>query len=301
MAPRFGIGEWYGKLFDRMTREERRMYAAMAQGPKDMRPVCPFRRQLPGRTQLCTKKGGVCSLQRYESEDGISALASDGDDGLLRTICPFRFEQANSVLTWVGEVLLGTSVPIEIPEVGFLKAELPEESERDPDDVGRIDLVLVHPNLNPLRWCAVEMQAVYFSGSTMNAEFELAKKFEGEGTPFPAKNRRPDYRSSGPKRLMPQLQIKVPTLRRWGRRMAVVVDEPFFTSLGRMDDVKEPSNADIAWFVVRLHRENGAASLEPAFHRFTTLERAVEGLTAGLPVSLEQFESSIQDKLDKRR
>lgn len=196
-------------------------------------------------------------------------------------------------------MLLGTSEPREIAEVGFLTPERIDGDDTASGDVGRIDLVLVHPGLEPLRWCAVEMQAVYFSGSAMTREF--TRDFLGEGVPFPAANHRPDYRSSSTKRLMPQLQIKVPTLRRWGKKTAVVVDEAFFSSLGKMDDVSDASNADIAWFVVSLTRGKGVARLERASCRFTTLERAVEGLTAGLPVSLTQFESTIREKLGGRR
>jgi len=299
-APRFGIGEWYGRLFDRLSPDERVDFAMRALGGKELRPNCPFRRPVDGRPQLCTKKGGVCSLQLYETDDGSLGKLPDDHRSHLRTLCPYRFEEAGTVLEWVAEDLLETRVPLEIPEVGFLKAELSEEVEGIPEDVGRIDLVLVHPDLDRLNWCAVEMQAVYFSGAEMAVEYHLARDFEGECVPFPAKNHRPDYRSSGPKRLMPQLQIKVPTLRRWGKKMAVVVDEPFFSSLGKMDDVKDPSNADIGWYVVRLERINGVARLEPAFKRLTTLERAVEGLTAGLPVTLKEFEVNIKNKLVKR-
>ncbi len=262
-------------------------------------PLCPFRRPVNGRTQLCTKKGGVCSLQLYESEDGIEGRLPDDHRRSLRTVCPYRFEEANTVHQWVSEVLLETSEALEIAQVGFLRPEGGEAGSTD--DVGRIDLVLVHPELDPLRWCAVEMQAVYFSGKEMKWEYDLAREYAGASVPFPAKNHRPDYRSSGPKRLMPQLQTKVPTLRRWGKKMAVVVDEGFFSSLGKMDNVSDPSNADIAWFVVKLTRGSRVAKLEPAFHRFTTLERAVEGLTAGLPVSLGQFELTLRTKLNRRR
>ena len=85
---------------------------------------------------------------------------------------------------------------------------------------------------------------------------------------------------------MPQLQIKAPSLRRWGKKMAVVVDEDFFAALGAMDDVSDISNADIAWFVVRFDEAESGFILSWAFHRFTALERAVEGLTGGHPVSL---------------
>jgi len=169
--------------------------------------------------------------------------------------------------------------------------------ESQAEDVGRIDNVLVHPTRDPMHWCALEIQAVYFSGAAMGREFKLVQTFTGEGLPFPAANRRPDYRSSGPKRLMPQLQIKVPTLRRWGKKMAVLVDRSFFNALGKMDDVKDISNCDIAWFVIRYEESGGEALLTPDQVRLTTLERAVEGLTGGHPVSLEVFEARIREKL----
>ena len=96
---------------------------------------------------------------------------------------------------------------------------------------------------------------------------------------------------------MPQLQIKVPTLRRWGKKMAVVVDRPFFSSLGKMEEVKDVSNCDIAWFVVRYSEKQGKAVLEPDSVKLTTLESAVEGLTGGNPVHLSEFEARIRKEL----
>ncbi len=84
---------------------------------------------------------------------------------------------------------------------------------------------------------------------------------------------------------MPQLQIKVPTLRRWGKKMAVVVDRAFFDSVGEMDRVSDISNADIAWFVVRFEEVPGTAYSRIVRDevRYTTLERSVDGLTGGSP------------------
>ena len=96
---------------------------------------------------------------------------------------------------------------------------------------------------------------------------------------------------------MPQLQIKVPTLRRWGKKMAVVVDSDFFEAIGAMDHVPDVSNCDIAWFVVRYIEAGTKATLTRDKVQFTTLERAVEGLTAGTPVNLDVFEARIRQKL----
>lgn len=186
-----------------------------------------------------------------------------------------------------------------VREIGFLQqiVEEPQEMNKNGDDVGRIDNVLVHPDLESLRWCALEIQAVYFSGSSMAKEFKAIAASQTDELLFPAAQRRPDFRSSGPKRLMPQLQTKVPTLRRWGKKMGVIVDRAFFDAMGKMDDVKDPSNCDIAWFVVTYDDRGYHATLRPDFVRFTTLERAVEGLTGGGPVTLAQFEEQIRRKL----
>ena len=303
---RFGIGEWYGHLLPALNVTERK--ALSLRSANGERIPCPFKPLLNGEKQFCNKKGGVCSLKMYESTEGGASVPVSGKDGALRILCPSRFLEAQLIETWIGQKLLETAEPLSVGEVGFLRAESyaqvtegtdPEADE--PENVGRIDSVLMHPNLDRFEWCAVELQAVYFSGSEMGSELKLAGTWEGDGPPFPVKNRRPDYRSSGPKRLMPQLQIKVPTLRRWGKKMAVVVDESFFGALGTMDHLKEPSNADIAWFVVRLTEAGKVAKLELAEVRFTTLERAVEGLTAGRPVSLPEFERRIKQKLQERQ
>lgn len=225
-----------------------------------------------------------------------------GEEGLLCTTCPYRFYENGVVFQWIGETILGHQEPFIVGEVGFLEREDQPgriDTAVGREDVGRIDHVLVHPSTANLSWCAVEMQAVYFSGDSMQKEFRVLSEIIGDDLPFPVGRRRPDFESSGPKRLMPQLQIKVPTLRRWGKKMCVLVDHSFFASLGKMEKVNDVSNCDIAWFVVRYDEGAGGACLRPDFVHFTTLERAVEGLTAGNPVSLPIFEDRIRTKLER--
>ena len=217
-------------------------------------------------------------------------------------MCPSRFYQDHRVFRWIGETILGCPEPLTVGEVGFLEREEDANAGREEHtgrkEVGRIDHVLVHPETGALSWCALEMQAVYFSGAAMSREFEMLLAAKSDTLPFPAGRRHPDYRSSGPKRLMPQLQIKVPTLRRWGKKMGVVVDRSFYEALGRVEEVEDLSSCDIAWFVVRYdEEENGEYRLVPDLVHLTTLERAVEGLTAGHPVTLSTFEERIREKL----
>ena len=286
---RFGIGEWYGYSYVGLTSDQRRAYS---RSPGSQ--PCPFR--IKGGS--CTKKGGVCSFRLYQDDGGVAVPTSDEEDG-LRVLCPRRFEEDTTIFQWVGETILGTPTPEIATEIGFLK------SEGGNAHVGRIDMVLANgaSSAAALDWCALEIQAVYFSGKSMADEFRNIEAFEGDGPPFPTQTRRPDYRSSGPKRLMPQLQIKVPTLRRWGKKMAVVVDKHFFASLGHMEEVHDLSSGDIAWFTVDFEETDDGRNFRLVRDRVhvTTLERATEGLTGGYPVTLTEFEDGILSKLSSKR
>ena len=296
---RFGIGEWYGKLFPYLAIFERRQLAELQLPPLRGKPApdCPFL-STKADHYACTKAGGVCSLRLYENDPTTGqASATLGSAGRLRTVCPNRFEQGGLIYQWVGERILGSSAVVSVREVGFLE-RIDAEGSPTNDDVGRIDRVLVIPGTSPLQWCALEVQAVYFSGDAMSREWTSIRDQKNNSVPFPIGRRRPDYRSSGPKRLMPQLQIKVPALRRWGKKMAVVVDEDFWEGLGPMDAVRHVSNCDIAWFVLGYDEAKGSARLALRDVHLTTLERAVEGLTAGRPVSLGDFEGRIVAKLN---
>jgi len=282
---RYGTGELYGFDFAALQSDRIR---ALANAAFKSQP-CPFR----GGGIMCNKKGGVCSLRQF-SKTGAD-VAPLQQTSLVAT-CPWRFYDAGVALSWAGRTLLDTDAPIILTELPFLMSTATNDVT-DPSTVGKIDMVLVHPNTAALRWCALEVQAVYFSGASMSEDFNVMKKWAGPGIPFPQGIRRPDFRSSGPKRLMPQLQIKVPTISRWGNKMAVVVDLPFWESLASITEVDHVSNCDIAWFVVKYRHDGTRFCLEPAALHLTTLDRAVEGLTGGKPTSLADFERTLLSKL----
>jgi hypothetical protein len=298
---RFGIGEWYGKSFIHLTIEERRFFALLQHQKKKDRQSQPCPPRLAENPDaVCTKAGGVCSIRVYKLSDNEVTIHVS-NLGKLVTTCPYRFNEGEIIFHWVGKTILDCPDSTIVNEVGFLAndKEIMGVSQGN-DDVGRIDKVLVNPNKEPISWCALEIQAVYFSGASMKKDFDNIVTYSKDSIPFPVGVRRPDFRSSGPKRLMPQLQIKVPTLRRWGKKMAVVIDRSFYDSIGDMGEIKDLSNSDIAWFVVRYKEEKmKQAILEPDFVIYTTLERTVEGLTGGTPVSLNEFEKRIKNKLKK--
>lgn len=236
------------------------------------------------------KKGGVCSLRLYkENTEGLVTI-----EGEPATTCPQRFLDAGIIYSWIGRILLGDENPIVVTELPFLLKEQRRQMENN-KPVGKIDRILVARDRDPLKWCALELQAVYFSGKEMGSDL---RRFLGptENLPFPSSIRRPDFRSSGPKRLMPQLQTKVPTISRWGKKMAVVVDTAFWRSLGNMRETTDISNSEIVWFVVT-YQDAERLVLRPGEIHCTTLANAVEGLTGGVPMSLEQFEAAIRARL----
>lgn len=302
---RFGIAEWYGHSFVQLPFKLRREFAKLqdSRSYSAETPPCPFL-STGGNVVRCWKKGGVCSLRSYErTADGKVILNSRGSS--IRTTCPSRFQEGGIIYQWIGEVVLEDANAVPIGQINFLE-RVPligggEEETASDREVGRIDNVLVVPASEPLKWCPVEIQAVYFSGANMGLDFKYIRRPRTAQLPFPQAVRRPDYRSSAPKRLMPQLQIKVPTLRRWGKKMAVVIDEDFFNAMGKMETVDDLSNCDVAWFVLRYSEDaNGHIRLQRKQCVFTTLETSVAGLIAGRPVTQSRFQEKILEKLAGR-
>src|SRR6266700_3855598 len=107
---RYGIGEWYGKLFSELSDTEREKYARAQFLPRDelAELPCPFR-GAEGAEVPCSKKGGVCSIRRYvlDPRTEAVAVAAGKDEGPVTT-CPHRFKQDGAIFRWVGEKLLGT-------------------------------------------------------------------------------------------------------------------------------------------------------------------------------------------------
>ncbi len=286
-AQTYSIAEWYGRDFASLSNMEIRELASISD-PKLV--ACPF------SVGQCSKRGGVCSLRSYATGDAGGGVWIP--DGQPVATCPRRFAERGSVIRWVGEALIGDPEPDVVTELPFLSG-IAHDGSATGTTVGKIDMVLVAQRREGFDWCAVENQSVYFSGSEMGVEFTFLRSWDGVGTPPPQGRRHPDFRSSGPKRLMPQLQTKVPTISRWGRKTAVIVDLGFWESLSPMEEVSDVSNCDVAWFVVRFDQVPGGFALANNSLHLTTLARAVEGLTAGKPVSMALFERKLGEKLKR--
>jgi len=245
--------------------------------------ACEARRQrwCPFRGQRCTKDNardplGVCSLI---------------EGGRLVITCPHRFREGGLIFSDAATFAFGSADDtLVIPEVPFLRAS------SGGSKVGKIDYVVVKHEDGVLRdFCALEVQSVYVSGVSMRTEFE---HFMRTGVvQEPIGERHADYRSSSHKRLMPQLMTKVPALRRWGKRVLVAIHEDFFSWLPECPRL-DHSNAELTWLVYRGQDTGDAYHLSLLETVSTTLEGAVQSLTAAVPPPREEFERQLQSALD---
>lgn len=284
---RYGIGEWFGEPLLALTPQRRSKLSSCALQQADA-PECPF--QKPGTR--CSKKGGVCTIQQYESSADGRITAAIGQPVI---VCPRRFEESRTIQQWLAEIVGlepdDTHVAREVPFMLGTKTQKP---------AGKIDLVVAGLNEPNFRWYGLEIQAVYFSGRGMTDEFERLADDAGNPPPFPGAIRRPDWRSSSAKRLMPQLEIKVPTLRRWASKLAVAVDRPFFDSMGgpSPNPTNDLDDGDIIWLVPELRTSaDGSIQMFRGHWEVLTLEQSRAKLLAAETISRSDFEATLKQKL----
>ena len=289
MSSRYGIAEWYGQPFLTLSPDARRRMAQTALQEDLHIPPCPFQKHRPP----CRKRGGVCSLHHYEKgEDGRVG----SPQGAAAIFCPARFEEGQLLVRWLAEIV-GFS-----PDEAMVAHEVPfMRGTGTNKPAGKIDLVVAKTHSSNLQWYGLEIQAVYFSGKGMQSEFQRLLNDDHPKTPFPDAVRRPDWRSSSAKRLMPQLQIKVPTLRRWGSKIALAVDRLFFESVGgpSLSPSRDLDDGDIIWLIPELVlNAKGCYQLLRGHWEVLTLEETCEKLLAAKAIQRRTFERTLRSKLE---
>ena len=285
---RYGIGEWFGEPFAALPASRRKQLADAALGHAPALP-CPFQRGQP----RCRKAGGVCSIRLYD--EGGDGRIGEPESAPVIT-CPARFEQDRLIIRWLADIV---GFP---PEETMLAREIPfMQSIATNKPAGKIDLVIGRITRDELRWYGLEIQAVYFSGGGMSTQFEILRSDDAPTPPYPDQVRRPDWRSSSAKRLMPQLQIKAPTMRRWQTKIAVAVDQPFFASIGgpSPDPSQDINDGDIVWLVPELahNDDTGRYELTRGHWEVLTLEASTDKLLAAKTIARNAFEEALINKL----
>jgi hypothetical protein len=301
----WGIAEWFGQDVLTMSEEERRdaadrALAAQSHGMKNApQPLCPFLSSIkPGSP--CTKKGGICSIRQYAATTPATPV-----DAQPTTLCPNRFLEFRNEETVFGHIsreLFGSSVGSKvIKEIPFLQKEMLDGTDRGAK-AGRIDWIIV-PDADgvwekvDMPWIAIETQGVYFSGASMWPDIADYRDNPHE-VRYPVGTRRPDYRSSGAKRLSPQLAAKAPVMNRWGRKVVVVVDEAFFAEMGALTETTDFDNSEVVWVIVR-YVENMA--LQVTSTKFAELAPSLAALQAAKPVFKGVFEADLRNALRSKK
>jgi len=199
------------------------------------------------------------------------------------------------LISWLAEIVGfptgGLSTAREVP---FMK------SPTTGKPAGLIDIVVARNTDGALRWYGLEIQDVYFSGKGMASMFRTLRDDFHHIPPFPDAVRWPDWRSSSAKRLMPQPQIKGPTLHRWASKVAVAVDRPFFDSLGgdSPSPCRDLDAGDVIWMIPELVREaDGSIRLHRDHWEVLTLEDSNRKLLAADTISRADFERTLRAKL----
>jgi hypothetical protein len=301
----WGIAEWFGEDIVTMTPDQRAEAAdiALAVHRRDKKladqPECPFLGTIrPGAR--CNKPGGVCSIRRYfPDEDEVISTGAQPT-----TMCPNRFLEHrgdSSVFAYIALKFFGAADGAKvIKEIPFLLKESTDGSERGAK-AGRIDWIVVprpssRSDADDLQWIAVETQGVYFSGAEIWPDVASYAR-DPSKLHMPTGVRRPDYRSSGAKRLAPQLDAKSPVISRWGRKMVVVVDVAFFNEMGALPEASDFDNSEIVWLIMK-YDDDMRLTVDDV--KYAELVPSVAALQAAKPVNRAQFEGMLRSEMNKR-
>lgn len=242
---------------------------------------CPFR-ESPCTKQSKTDPLGICSY-------------SDG--AIATVVCPVRFLEQGKLIRDAGREAFGPDKSIvALPEFRLL--EVKDVNGRS-TKIGKVDFIigLLGPDGSAVDFAALEVQSVYVSGKESRTGF---REYQQSGALSHTTRRRPDFRSSAQKRLMPQLSLKVPVFRRWAKRFFVAVDSSLFATLPPMQP-RRVSEAEVTWLVYPFgHRETGGYSMGDPTVVHTHWEDVQAALREGEAPDPEQLLSALTKCAKKR-
>jgi len=236
------------------------------------------------RNSACTKDKkddplGICSLT-----DGVAAAA----------ICPVRYLDGDRLFSDAAKLAFGEGVQFGVfPEIRILKIQ--DELGEHEKKIGKVDFVLGQiKNQNVIDFAAVEVQASYFSGLSTRPLFNHFMKHRDFGECDP--KRRPDFRSSAQKRLVPQLQLKVPVFRRWGKKFFVVTDTQFFGALPEFSKTTM-ANSELTWLTYPIVEHNKTYVLGPVETVYSAWDDVQNSLREGSPPEPKEIVDELDSKL----
>jgi len=243
------------------------------------------------RSKFCPFRGTACTKQGTSSPLGICSLS----DGSTATVtCPVRFLEGGRLFVDAARLAFGANQDcIAVPEVRLL--EVPGTKKKK---IGKVDFLLVQVvGEQAVDFAALEIQGVYMSGPSVRPAFD---QYLLEGLLPEESRRRPDFRSSAQKRLMPQLALKVPIFRRWGKRFFVAVDTTLFDTLPAIR-TQTQGNAEVTWLAYPFKRsETGGYHMGDPEIYHTLWDDVVESLREGIPPERAELLTQLTNEVRKR-
>lgn len=241
----------------------------------------------------CPFKGGQCTKGSKTDPIGICSLT---DGTFLATTCPVRFRQGYRIFHDVAALAFGKNASfVAAPEVRVLRVATETQTKK----IGKVDFVLAKVDEEDELtedFAVLEVQAVYFSGREIRTGL---RRFLQTGVLDRDDTRRPDWRSSIQKRLMPQLAIKVPRIRNLHRKFFVATDSLFFANVPPIATVPSFENSEVTWLVYPFERaHSGFVMGEPAV-QFTEWDSVLTALREGEPLSRDEILSEVKKKRKK--
>ena len=247
--------------------------------------LCPFNNKVPSCTKDKAKDPlGVCSI--YNKESAVIT-------------CPVRFREE-----WL---VADDAADFFFPE-GATWTSLTEVRLADFDgkSAGNIDVVLVAYDRDGrvYDFGSLEIQAVYISGNVRDpfiyymSDCRANASMDWTNQPnYP----RPDFLSSSRKRLAPQLMFKGGILHAWKKKMAVALDNSFYSTLPPLEETSK-SEAEVAWLVYDLVPDAGATrhNLVRTKVVYTRFSDALNAITRPKIGRIENFMKLLQSKVDEK-
>ena len=270
--PKNPLAEVFGYPVDNMTRE--------ASNHRRGR-LCPFHNSSGIN---CTKSSatdpiGVCSIF-----EGNKIVAT----------CPVRFREDFQIVSDAADFFFPRSKYVALTEARL--------KDLHGKSAGNIDIVIasIDKTGEIKDFGAVEVQAVYITGNVRNVfQKYMENPKKNPNMIWPAKNYpSPDYLSSSRKRLAPQLIYKGGILNKWGKKIAVVVDESFYAQLPELEEV-DKDIADIAWMIYGFRKKGDRYSLRSKGIRYTRFENALATLTTSEVGDVNDFVDYLKIRIAK--
>jgi len=175
------------------------------------------------------------------------------------TICPNRFLENGQLFADAAREVFGRGSRIAaVPEVSVFSGGA--------NEFGKVDFMVLKLDDSGTptdQFFALEIQSVYVSGKS---SVPVLRKFLTLGAIPRAAVSAPDYRSSH-KRLIPQLESKMPIFRAWGIKYLVAVDHSFLASLPDFPKQNSLENSEITWLAYPFPERRGTVGFEMGMPR----------------------------------